>query len=116
MMDSPVGEIMLLHRTGIVEDYTNNFLALACHNADLTEVQLVQMYMAGLVNSLKTDIALCRRATLNEAIMLARAYEQCMQLSSTDPGHTLGGRMRDRADMTVSSAAPGNIIDAPTKI
>jgi len=41
MSDSPVGKIMLLRRVGSVEDYTNQFLALACRNADLTEQQLV---------------------------------------------------------------------------
>jgi hypothetical protein len=40
---------MLLHRVGSVEDYTDKFVALACRDADLTEMQLVQMYMAGLV-------------------------------------------------------------------
>jgi hypothetical protein len=35
------------------------------------------MYTAGLVNPLKTDVALRRPHTLDDAIMLARAYEQC---------------------------------------
>lgn len=37
MTDGPVGEIMLLHCTGTVEEYTDMFLALACRDADLTE-------------------------------------------------------------------------------
>lgn len=73
--DSPVGEIMLLHRHGTVEDYTDKFPTLACRDADLTESQLVQMYTAGLVNPLKTDVALRRPTSLDDAIMLARAYE-----------------------------------------
>jgi hypothetical protein len=87
MTDSPVDEIMLLRRTGTVEDYTDKFLALACRDADLTELQLVQMYMAGLVNPLKTDVALRRPQSLDDGIMLARAYEQRLQLDPSDPGH-----------------------------
>lgn len=49
MMDSLFGVIMLLRRTGSVEEYTDKFLALACCDADLTEQQLVQMYMTGLL-------------------------------------------------------------------
>lgn len=41
MTDNPIGEIMLLHRTGSVEDYTDKFLALACRDANITESQLV---------------------------------------------------------------------------
>jgi hypothetical protein len=90
--DSPIGELMLLRRTGTVDDYTDQFLALACHDADLSEQRLVQIYTTGLVNPLKTDIALRRPASLDEAIMLARAYEQHLQLSATDQVHTKGGR------------------------
>ena len=97
MTDSPVEEIMLLCHTGSVENYTNKFLPLACHDADLTEAQLVQMYTAGLVNPLKTDIALHHPSSLDDAIMLARAYEQRLQLSATDPGHTRGGCFPARA-------------------
>jgi hypothetical protein len=92
MTDSPVSEVMLLHRTGSVEDYTDQFLAFACCNADLTEQQLVYIYTAGLVNPLKTDVALRRPANLDDAIMLARAYEQRMQLEPADLAPARGGR------------------------
>jgi hypothetical protein len=88
MTNSPMGEIMLLRRDGSVEDYIEKFLALACRDTDLTKSQLVQMYTPGLINPLKTDIALCQPSSLDDAIMVARAYEQQLQLSSTDPGHT----------------------------
>jgi hypothetical protein len=35
----------------------------------------VQIYTTGLVNPLKTDVALRRPASLDDAIMFARAYE-----------------------------------------
>jgi hypothetical protein len=37
MTDSPVSKLMLLRRTGSVEEYTDQFLAYACRDADLTE-------------------------------------------------------------------------------
>ena len=55
------------------------------------------MYTAGLVNPLKTDVALRRPSSLHDAVMLAWAYEQRLQLSSTDPGHTRGARSSFRA-------------------
>ena len=76
MTNNPVGEIMLLRRDGSVEDYIDKFLALACRDTDLTKSQLVQMYTAGLVDPLKTDIALRQPSSLDDAIMIARAYEQ----------------------------------------
>ena len=106
MMDSLVDKIMLLHRDGTVDDYTDKFLALACCNADLTESQLVQMYTAGLVNPLKTDVTLCHPASLDDAIMLARAYEQRLHLSSTDPGPTRGTRSLFQSSSTHMETAP----------
>ncbi|CAO2204471.1 unnamed protein product [Urochloa humidicola] len=103
MTDSPVGEIMLLRRSGSVEDYTDKFLTLACRDADLTEAQLVHMFTAGLVNPLKTDVALRRPATLDDAIMLARAYEQRQLLSPSDNIGTLSSSP-PRPEVPASSA------------
>jgi hypothetical protein len=84
MTASPLGELVLLRRTGSVDDYTDQFLALTCRDIDLSDHQLVQIYTSGLVNPLKTDVALRRPATLDDAIMLARPYEQRLQLHQTD--------------------------------
>jgi hypothetical protein len=45
------------------------------------------------VNPLKTDVALRRPQSLDDAIMLARACEQRLQLGPSDPGHGRGGRV-----------------------
>jgi hypothetical protein len=37
MTGRTVGELMLLRRTGSVEEYTDQFLAFVCRDADLTE-------------------------------------------------------------------------------
>lgn len=92
MTDSPLGELTTLWRTGTVDDYINSFLALACRDAKLSENQQVQLFTAGLVNPLKTDVALCRPSSLDDTIMLARAYEQRVQLGTTDPVPARSGR------------------------
>jgi hypothetical protein len=38
MTESPVGELVLLRRTGSVDEYTDQFLRFACRNPDLTEM------------------------------------------------------------------------------
>jgi len=97
--------MMLLRRDGTVDDYTDKFLALACRDADLTEPQLVQMYTAGLVNPLKTDVALRRPTSLDDAIVFARAYEQRMLLSASDPGHTRSTCSASRAASNPAAAS-----------
>lgn len=78
--ESPLGEITMLCCSGSVDDYSKQFIALACRDIELTEKQQVQLFIAGLVNPLKTDVALQRPASLDDAIMLARAYEQRQML------------------------------------
>jgi hypothetical protein len=107
MTESPVGELVLLRRTGSVDEYTDQFLRFACRDPDLTEMQLVHIYTAGLVNPLKTDVALRRPTSLDDAIMLARAYEQRQQLSLSDPVPGRGNRAAQQspAATTAKSAA-----------
>jgi len=52
----------------------------ACRDVELSEKQKVQLYIAGLNNPLKTDVAIQSPATLDEAIRFARAYEQRLAL------------------------------------
>ncbi|EEE55062.1 hypothetical protein OsJ_02776 [Oryza sativa Japonica Group] len=104
MTDSPLGELTALRRTGTVENYVNSFLALACRDVELSESQQVQLFTAGLVNPLKTDVALCRPRSLDDAIMLARAYEQRATLGPTDPSAPRTGRV-PRPSLPASSAA-----------
>ncbi len=109
MTDSPLGELTALRRTGTVEDYINNFLALACRDVELSERQQVQLFTAGLVNPLKTDVALCRPQSLDDAIMLARAYEQRVQVGATDPVPARSGR----APRPALPALPASASTAP---
>jgi hypothetical protein len=42
MTDSPFGELVLLRRAGSVEEYTNQFLTLACRDADLSDHKFIR--------------------------------------------------------------------------
>jgi hypothetical protein len=87
-----------------VDDYTDQFLTLACRDADLSDHQLVQIYTTGLVNPLKTGVALRRPPMLDDTIMLARAYEQHLQLHRTDPSQ--GRSTRPLHQSVVPAAIP----------
>uniref|UniRef100_A0A7N0ZSV2 Retrotransposon gag domain-containing protein n=1 Tax=Kalanchoe fedtschenkoi TaxID=63787 RepID=A0A7N0ZSV2_KALFE len=78
MTDSPLGEIAMLRRTGTVNEYCNQFLTLACRDVELSEKQQVQLFITGLVNPLKTDVALHRPTTLDDAIISSMALEDYM--------------------------------------
>jgi hypothetical protein len=49
---------------------------LSCRDLTITEAQQVQLFIIGLGKPLHTDVALRCLALLNDAVMLARAYEQ----------------------------------------
>jgi hypothetical protein len=73
-------------------------------------MQLVHIYTAGLVNPLKTDVALRRPTSLDDAIMLARAYEQRQQqqLSLSDPVPGQGNRaVQQSPAATAAKSAAG---------
>jgi hypothetical protein len=110
MTDSLLGELLLLRRAGTVDDYTDQFLTLTCSDADLSDRQLVQIYTAGLTNPLKTDVALRRPATLDDAIKLARAYEHRMQLESTPGCGVRSAHLPSPGAATTKVAAPSQAV------
>jgi len=60
----------------MMDEFTDSFFTLACCDAELLEPQQVKLYIVGLDNPLKTNVALRRPQTLDDTIMFARAYEQ----------------------------------------
>jgi len=76
MTDTPLGSLALLRHAGNVVDYSNKFMHLACREAELSELQQVHLFVAGLQEPVKTDVGLRSPKTLDDAIMYARAYEQ----------------------------------------
>jgi hypothetical protein len=73
---SSIDDLTLLQREGLVDDYCSQFMALSCHDSSIIEDHQVQIFVAGLGHPLRTDFALQRPLTLDEAVMYARAYEQ----------------------------------------
>jgi hypothetical protein len=57
-------------------DYQTRSLALVNHCKALTEPHRINIFTAGLRDPLKTDVELEQPTTLEEAMALARAYEQ----------------------------------------
>ena len=66
---------MSLRKTGIVDDYTECFLAHVTCAGTLDEQQQVNIYTAGLLEPLKTDVELQNPPDMEMAMSLARAYE-----------------------------------------
>jgi hypothetical protein len=76
LTENPIGELALLQRRGSIEDYCNKFMALSCHDLNISEDHQVQLFTVGLGQQLRTDVALQKPATLDEAVMYARGYAQ----------------------------------------
>jgi len=65
-----------------VEEYAKQFVSIACREVELSERQQAQLFIAGLNNPLRTDVAIQSPMTLDDAIRYARAYEQRLALES----------------------------------
>ncbi|CAN6177503.1 unnamed protein product [Urochloa humidicola] len=70
-----LGEMKALHRTGTVEEYQRQFLALLCRCDQLSPRQQIDLFIAGLGQPLASDVEMQRPSNLQTAMSLARAYE-----------------------------------------
>jgi hypothetical protein len=71
-----LAELKDLHRTGSAEEYQRQFSLLLCRCDDLTPMQQVNLFTAGLGEPLRTDVELLAPSNLQSAMHLARAYER----------------------------------------
>jgi hypothetical protein len=71
-----LGELKELQRTGSVEEYQRQFLALVCHCDHLSWQHQIDLFTAGLGQPLVLDVEMQRPANLQTAMSLARAYER----------------------------------------
>jgi hypothetical protein len=71
LTDSPVGALAMLRRSSSVDDYAKQFMALSCRDTSLTEPLQVQLFITNLGNPLRTDVALQRSASLDDAVIFA---------------------------------------------
>jgi hypothetical protein len=73
---NPLGELTALRKTCSVDDYTKRFLAHVTRVGHLDEIQQVNIYTAGLLEPLKTDVELLNPQYMETAMSLARSYER----------------------------------------
>jgi hypothetical protein len=57
-MDIPIGELTMLRRMGSVNALSKRFIVLACRDTSLSEHQQIQLFIIGLGDPLRTDVAL----------------------------------------------------------
>jgi hypothetical protein len=65
-----------------VAEYQSKFLALLARCNDLVEKHQIHIFTADLGNPLRTDMELEHLATLDDAMALARIYEQRLALTA----------------------------------
>lgn len=104
-----LGELKDLRRTGSVEDYQRQFLALLCRCDNLTWQHQVDLFTSGLGQPLCSDVEMQRPASLQTAMSLARAFEKraaeaARAVSSTAPRS--GTRQRPPAPSQPATAPP----------
>jgi hypothetical protein len=87
LRSNTLGELIQLRRDGSVADYQTKFLSLLAHYKDLTEKHQINIFTAGLRNPLKTDVKLENSVTLEDAMALARTYEQRLYLQDDAPAN-----------------------------
>jgi hypothetical protein len=75
LIESPIDELALLRCNGSIDDFTKKIMALSYRDTAIMEAHQVQLFLAGLGDPLQTDVTLQHPVMLDDAIMLARAYE-----------------------------------------
>jgi hypothetical protein len=109
---NPLGELAALRKTGTVDDYMERFLALVARAGTLDERQQVNIYTAGLLEPLKTDVELQDPQDMEMAMSLARAYERRLAVivdsnksTASQPTHR---PLALKAPMTPATPTPSN--------
>jgi hypothetical protein len=84
LTDNPLGELVMLRRSDSVDEFAKRFMALSSRDPSITELQQIQLFISGLGNPLRLDVALQQPSSMDDAIIFARAFEQ--RLVSRDAG------------------------------
>jgi hypothetical protein len=79
-----------LKRETTVDDYQSCFLALVNRCTGLNEKQQIDIFTIGLCNPLKTDVEMEHQETLEDAMALARTYEQRLVMTEEAPSRAPG--------------------------
>jgi hypothetical protein len=91
-------------------------MALSCRDPSITEPQQIQLFITGLGDPLRTDVALQQPSTLDDAVIFARAYEQ--RNASRDTGQPQsargGGRFANRTTTQPMAPSPTATVGSST--
>jgi hypothetical protein len=87
LQGNALGELIQLRRDSSIVDYQTKLLSLLARCEDLVEKRQINIFTAGLRNPPKTDVELKNLATLEDAMALARTYEQRLSLQEDVPAH-----------------------------
>jgi hypothetical protein len=82
--NTELAAIKNLRQTSSVDNYEEQFLLLVCRCEGLTEAHQVELFLAGLHKSIRTDVKLMYPVTLEHAMDHARAYEEHDTPEDTD--------------------------------
>lgn len=100
-----VAEIKALVRTSTVEEYSRRYLALLSRCDNLSTQTAIDLYTGGLGQPLASDVEMQHPVDLQQAMSLARAYEQRQVEASAVNSSTAPKSSTRRA--TVSTGASG---------
>jgi hypothetical protein len=122
LTDSPIGELAMLWHTDAVDDYSKHFIALSCHDTTLFEPQQIQLFITGLSDPLRTDVTLQQSASLDDAVIFTRVYEQrntSIETVSSQPAqssscHTFRTPALPAASTPMTLAASTASVNKPT--
>jgi hypothetical protein len=87
LQGNALGELIQLRRDGSLANYQTKFLSLLACYEDLVEKHQINIFTAGLWNPLKTNVELENPVTLEDAMVLARTYEQWLSLQDDVPAN-----------------------------
>jgi hypothetical protein len=103
LTDNLIGKIALLQHDDSVNDFIKRFMASSCRDMAITD-DFIKRFIG---KPLRTDVTLHQPPTLDDAIMLARAYEQRETVSSPPaPRQHSSWRARTNPTGSAIGAAP----------
>jgi hypothetical protein len=117
LRSNPLGELKELRRTGSVDEYQWQFLALLCRCDGLSSVHAMNLFTAGLGEPMTSDVEMQQPADLQFAMSLAHAFERRANIVNQAPVSRFPSRSRQTtagpAASAAASTAPGSLTRAP---
>jgi hypothetical protein len=105
LRSNPLGELKELRRTGSVDEYQRQFLALLCRCDELPSVHAMNLFTAGLGEPMTSDVEMQQPANLQFTMSLARAFERCANFVNQAPVSRFPSQSRQTTAGPAASAA-----------